>query len=117
MRSQVRRWIFKVRAPVDGGWPDLVPHHESDERYRPLNLAPTPDEGARRLFFSSIPYPAASRADGRVFGFALIPPRGAALDRIDGFRAAFERVALYRQEPSRRGHCCAPPLADPSGRD
>lgn len=41
-------------------------------------------------------------ADGRVFGFALIPPRGTALDSIEGFRAAFERVASYRQDTERR---------------
>ena len=41
-------------------------------------------------------------ADGRVFGFALIPPRGTTLDSIEGFRVAFERVAPYRQDTERR---------------
>ena len=27
MRSQVRRWIDKARALVEGGWRDLVPRH------------------------------------------------------------------------------------------
>ena len=31
MRSQVRRWIPKARAMVDGGWRDLVPRGMSDE--------------------------------------------------------------------------------------
>ena len=29
MRSQVRRWIPKAQALVDGGWRDLVPRHGS----------------------------------------------------------------------------------------
>ena len=41
-------------------------------------------------------------ADGRVFGFAAIPPPGADLLRIDGFRAAFEAVAPYRADRQRR---------------
>ena len=31
MRSQVRRWIAKARALVEGGWRDLVPRYVSDE--------------------------------------------------------------------------------------
>ena len=41
-------------------------------------------------------------ADGHVLGFALIPPRGTALDRIEGFRAAFENVAHYSQDKQQR---------------
>ena len=41
-------------------------------------------------------------ADGHVLGFALIPPRGTTLDRIEGFRAAFEAVAHYVPEEGRR---------------
>ena len=41
-------------------------------------------------------------ADGRVFGFAVIPPAGADLLRIGGFRAAFEAVAPYRADKQRR---------------
>ena len=41
-------------------------------------------------------------ADGRILGFALIPPKGIALDEIEGFRAAFERIAPYRAETERR---------------
>ena len=43
-----------------------------------------------------------AHADGRVLGFAVIPPRGTTFDRIDGFRAAFESVALYRPDEERR---------------
>ena len=31
MRSQMRRWIAKAEALVDGGWRDLVPRYVSDE--------------------------------------------------------------------------------------
>ena len=53
-------------------------------------------------------------ADGRVLGFALIPPRGMALDRIEGFRAAFEKVARYRPDEERRVLTLkGPPLNEP----
>ena len=29
MRSQIRRWIPKAQALVDGGWRDFVPRHGS----------------------------------------------------------------------------------------
>ncbi len=41
-------------------------------------------------------------ADGRVFGFALVPPRGESLHCIDGFRTAWETVAHYDPEKQRR---------------
>ncbi len=41
-------------------------------------------------------------ADGRVFGFALVPPRGESLNYIDGFRTAWETVAHYDPEEQRR---------------
>lgn len=41
-------------------------------------------------------------ADGRVFGFALIPPPGESLTQIDGFRAAFEVIAPYYADSQRR---------------
>ena len=31
MRSQMRRWIAKAEALVDGGWRNLVPRYVSDE--------------------------------------------------------------------------------------
>ena len=41
-------------------------------------------------------------ADGRVFGFALIPPRGEPLNRMDGFLAAWKAVAHYCDREQRR---------------
>jgi len=41
-------------------------------------------------------------ADGRVFGFALIPPSGKTLLQIERFRDAFEAVASYDQKTQRR---------------
>ena len=55
-----------------------------------------------------------SHADGHVLGLALIPPRGMALDRIEGFRAAFESVAHYsRDEECRILTLQGPPLNGP----
>ena len=84
--------------------PEDVSGHTSDgtpTRRPHLAIAP--------MAFAGFPH-----ADGRVFGFALIPPRGAALDRIEGFRAAFERVAPYRQDTERRILTLeGPPLNEP----
>ena len=53
-------------------------------------------------------------ADGRVFGFALIPPSGESLIDIDGFREAFEAVAAYRADAQRRVLVLqGPPLREP----
>jgi len=41
-------------------------------------------------------------ANGRVFGFALIPPRGKSLLEIDGFLSAYEAVAPYNAHEQRR---------------
>lgn len=43
-----------------------------------------------------------SHADGRVFGFALVPPPNKPLEQIDGFREAFEKVATYHPGQQRR---------------
>ena len=51
---------------------------------------------------SPMAFVGSQHADGRVFGFALIPPPGQSLLLIDGFRAAFESVAAYRPEKQRR---------------
>ena len=84
--------------------PEVVSGHTSDgaaTRHAHLAIAP--------MAFAGFPH-----ADGRVLGFALIPPRGAALDRIEGFRAAFERVAPYRQDRERRVLTLeGPPLNEP----
>ncbi len=49
------------------------------------------------LAFAGFPH-----ADGRILGFALIPPRGMTFDRIEGFRSAFEEVAQYNSNLERR---------------
>ena len=61
------------------------------------------------LAFAGFPH-----ADGRILGFALIPPRGTTLDRIEGFRAAFEKVAYYGPNEERRVLTLqGPPLNEP----
>ena len=81
-----------VSGHIAGGAPTKLPH---------LAIAP--------MAFAGFPH-----ADGRVFGFALIPPRGATLHRIEGFRAAFERVAPYSQDTQRRVLTLeGPPLNEP----
>lgn len=59
---------------------------------------------ARRPHVSIAPmaFVGSPHADGRVFGFAVIPPSGEALLGIEGFRAAFETVAPYRADEQRR---------------
>ena len=84
--------------------PEIVSGHIADgapTRRPHLAIAP--------MAFAGFPH-----ADGHVLGFALIPPRGAALDRIEGFRAAFERVAPYRRDKERRVLTLeGPPLNEP----
>lgn len=80
------------RAGLGEAIPEVVSGHAPDgtpTRHPHLSIAP--------MAFVGSPH-----ADGRVFGFALIPPPGAALLRIDGFRAAFEAVAPYRADAQRR---------------
>ena len=72
--------------------PELVSGHAPDgapSRVPHLAIAP--------MAFAGFPH-----ADGRVLGFALIPPRGVTLEGIEGLRAAFESVAPYRQAEERR---------------
>ena len=78
------------------GWgddiPEIVSGHAPDgtpTRHSHLAVAPMAFTGTRH-------------ADGRVLGFALIPPRGESLLRINGFRDAFERVAPYHADVQRR---------------
>ncbi len=75
-----------------GEIPEVVSGHSSDG-------APT-----RRLHLAIVPMPfvGSAHADGRVFGFSLIPPLGESLAGIRGFRAAFEAVARYRDDEQRR---------------
>lgn len=84
--------------------PEIVSGHAVDgapTRHAHLAIAPMAFMGS-------------SHADGRVFGFAVIPPRGVSLLHIDGFRAAFERVAIYCTNTQRRVLTLqGPPLRKP----
>ncbi len=72
--------------------PEIVSGHRPDDApTRQPHLAIVP------MAFVGSPY-----ADGRVFGFALIPPQGETLRGLDGFRAAFEKVAPYHPDRQRR---------------
>ncbi len=72
--------------------PEIVSGHAADgtpTRLPHIAIAP--------MAFAGFPH-----ADGRVFGFVLIPPRGVSLNRIEGFRGAFEKVAPYLQDKEQR---------------
>lgn len=72
--------------------PEVVSGHAPDGTPTKLpHLAMAP------MAFAGFPH-----ADGRVLGFAIIPPRGMPLDHIEGFRTAFEKVAPYREKEERR---------------
>ena len=92
------------RAGLGEHIPDIVSGHAPDgtpTRRPHVSIAP--------LAFIGSPH-----ADGRVFGFAVIPPSGEALLHIDGFRAAFETVAPYRADEQRRVLTLqGPPLRNP----
>jgi len=63
------------------------------------NGAPTrlPHIAIAPMTFTGFPH-----ADGRILGFSVIPPQGMELNLIAGLRAAFERVAPYREDEERR---------------
>ncbi len=72
--------------------PEIVSGHMPDGTpARQPHLAIVP------MTFVGSPY-----ANGRIFGFALVPPRGETLGGLDGFRAAFEKVAPYHPDKQRR---------------
>ena len=72
--------------------PEVVSGHAPDGKpTRSPHLAIVP------MAFAGFPH-----ADGRVFGFALIPTAQTALPDIPGFRAAFENVASYDHGTERR---------------
>ena len=65
----------------------------------------TPDGSpARRPHLAIVPmaFVGHPHADGRVFGYALIPPGETSLRDIPGLRAAFEQVASYDHDTGRR---------------
>ena len=78
------------------GLADAIPESVSGHT---LDGAPTrlPHLAIAPMAFAGFPH-----ADGSVQGFALIPPCGMALERIEGFRSAFEQVAHYRRDMERR---------------
>ena len=72
--------------------PELVSGHAADRKpSRQPHLAIVP------LAFAGFPH-----ADGRVFGFALIPPPQTELREVPGLQAAFERIAPYDHGIERR---------------
>ncbi|MYA88491.1 MAG: type I-U CRISPR-associated protein Cas5/Cas6 [Boseongicola sp. SB0662_bin_57] len=84
--------------------PEIVSGHAPDgtpTRHPHLAIAP--------MAFVGSPH-----GDGRVLGFAVVPPSGEALHRIDGFRAAFEVLAPFRADVQRRVLTLqGPPLRKP----
>ena len=72
--------------------PEIVSGHTIDGK--PTRFA--------HLAIVPMPFAGFAHADGRVFGFALIPPPQTELHAIDGFRTAFERVAPYDPGDERR---------------
>ena len=80
------------KTGLESAIPEVVSGHAPDGSATRLpHLAVAP------LAFAGFPH-----ADGRVLGFALMPPRGTTLDHIEGFRAAFENVARYCPHEGRR---------------
>ena len=92
------------RAGLGNAIPETVSGHTADgkpTRHPHLAIAP--------LAFAGFPH-----ADGRVFGFGLIPPSGAELLNLPGFRQAFEAIAPYDHGEERRVLTLdGPPLLQP----
>ena len=61
-----------------------------------------------------MPYVGSPNADGRVFGYAVVPPAGTDLHRIPGFLHAYEAVTKYNEGTGRRDMTIdGPPLRHP----
>ncbi|TVQ52765.1 MAG: type I-U CRISPR-associated protein Cas5/Cas6 [Rhodobacteraceae bacterium] len=75
-----------------GAIPSAISGHEADG-------APTTDDHVALVPMSFAGFP---HADGRLMGFALVPPRGAALDALPGFVEAFGAVAPFDPALERR---------------
>lgn len=80
------------RAGLENSIPEILSGHALDGK--PTRLP--------HLTIAPLAFLGSAHADGRVFGFALIPPKGETLLGIDGFRAAFEAVTEYRMDKQRR---------------
>ena len=80
------------RAEMGDAIPEIVSGHAADRSpTRLAHLAIVP------LAFAGYPH-----ADGRVFGYALVPPAGTDLRAVPGFVRAFEEVAPYDPGRERR---------------
>ena len=80
------------RAEMGDAIPEIVSGHTADRSPTLLpHLAIVP------LAFAGYPH-----ADGRVFGFALVPPAGTDLRTVPGFIRAFEEIAPYDPGRERR---------------
>ena len=80
------------RADMGDAIPEFVSGHTADRKpTRRPHLAVVP------LAFAGYPH-----ADGRVFGFALVPPAGTSLRSVPGLVQAFEEVAPYDPGLERR---------------
>ena len=80
------------RSGLSDEIPEIVSGHTADGKPTKLShLAIAP------LAFVGFPH-----ADGRVFGFALIPPARTSLPDVPGFVEAFEKVARYDHGEERR---------------
>ena len=92
------------RAELGDAIPEIVSGHAADgtPSHHP-HLAIVP------LAFAGFPY-----ADGRVFGFALVPPTGTELLDVPGLRRAFEQIAPYDTGREQRVvELTGPPLRTP----
>ena len=102
----LRRALMSGYRRVDMGdaIPEIVSGHTADRSpTRRPHLAVAP------LAFAGYPH-----ADGRVFGFALVPPAGTSLRSVPGLVRAFEAVAPY--DPGRERRVLkleGPPLSKP----
>ena len=93
--SRVLRWTLMSGYRSSGRGheiPEIVSGHTQDG---------TPTRSPH-LAIVPMPFAGFAHADGRVFGFALIPPPHTELHAIAGFRAAFEEVAPYDPGDERR---------------
>ena len=92
------------RADMADAIPEIVSGHTADRSpTRRPHLAVVP------LAFAGYPH-----ADGRVFGFGLVPPAGTSLRSVPGLVRAFETVAPY--DPGRERRVLkleGPPLSKP----
>ena len=90
----LRRALMSGYRSVElgGAIPEIVSGHT-------MNGTPT-----RHPHLAIVPLPFAGfpHADGRVFGFALVPPAGTELLDVPGLRRAFEEIAPYDRGRERR---------------